>query len=80
MRVIDFEQHRRKEVVVALKALLEAAEAGQIQGLAYVVKVGPGDNRAGVAGVYRRYPEKALQATFTLERVLCDAGPFISSR
>lgn len=80
MKLINLEQHRRKEVVDALKALLVAAEAGDLEGLAYIVKVGPGDHRAGTAGVYRRHPEKALQATFALERHLCNTGPFASSR
>jgi hypothetical protein len=80
VQLIDLERYRRKEVVDALKALLEAAEQGHIQGLAYVVKVGPGDHRAGTAGIYRRFPEKALQATFALERHLCNAGPFVAPR
>lgn len=80
MKLIDLEQYRRKEVVDALKVLLAAAEAGQIQGLAYVAKVGPEDHRAGTVGVYHRHPEKALQATFALERHLCQTGPFIESR
>lgn len=80
MKLIDMERYRRKEVVEALKALLEAAEAGDISGIAYVVKVGRSDHRAGTAGIYRRHPEKALQATFALERHLCTTGPFAESR
>jgi hypothetical protein len=80
VKLIDLERHRRKDIVEALKALLAAAEAGEINGLAYVVKLGPDDHRAGTAGVYRRNPEKALQATFALERHLCNTGPFASSR
>jgi hypothetical protein len=80
VKLINLEQYRAREVVDALKELLAAAEAGQIQGLAYIVKAGPEDHRAGTAGVYRRHPEKALQATFALERHLCNTGPFASSR
>lgn len=80
MKLINLEQYRKKEVVDALKALLAAAEEGEIQGLAYIVRVGAEDHRAGTAGIYRRNPEKALQATFALERHLCNTGPFASSR
>lgn len=80
MQLINLEQYRKKEIVETLEALLKAAKAGDIQGLAYVVKVAPGDNRAGTAGIYRRFPEKALQATFELERHLCSAGPFANSQ
>jgi hypothetical protein len=80
LTLIDLEQYRKKEVVDALKELLSAAERGQIKGVTYVVKVGPGDHRAGTVGVYRRHPEKALQAVFEMERHLCNTGPFASSR
>jgi hypothetical protein len=55
VHLINLEQYRRKEVVDALKALLAAAETGDIQGIVYVAKVGPGDHRAGTVGVYRRH-------------------------
>lgn len=80
VKLINLEQYRKQEVVDALKVLLAAAEAGQLEGLAYVVKVGPSDHRAGTVGTYRRFPEKALQATFALERHLCRSEPFASSR
>jgi hypothetical protein len=80
VQLINLEQYRAKEVVEALSALLAAAEAGEIQGLAYIVKVGSDDHRAGTAGTYRRQPEQALRATFALERHLCNTGPFASSR
>lgn len=80
LKLIDMEMYRRKDVIEAARGLLEAAEAGTIQGLAFVVKVGPGNHRAGTAGEYKRHPEKALQATFALERHLCKAGPFAESR
>lgn len=62
--------YRSREVVEVLKELLKEAEAGRIRGLAWVVKIGPGDNRADLVGEYRKYPEKALKATFALERLL----------
>lgn len=70
LTVIDMERFRQRDVVEAAKGLLEAAEAGTIQGLAFVIKVGIGDHRVGTAGIYKRSPEKALQATFALERAL----------
>lgn len=80
MQLINLDEYRQKEVVEALRALLEAAEAGHIQGLAYVIKGPRGEHRAGIVGIYRRQPEKALQATFALERHLCRTGPFAQSR
>lgn len=80
VKLIDLEQYRRKEVIETLKELLAAAEAGNMEGLVYVAKVGPGDHRAGTAGTYRRFPEKALQATFALERHLAKSGPFAESQ
>lgn len=52
--------------------LLEAAKAGEIRGLVYIAKFGPGENRADVVGEYRRDPAKALRATFQLESMLRD--------
>jgi hypothetical protein len=65
-----------RDVVEVLEDLLEAAKAGELLGLAYIVKIGPADNRAGMAGVFKREPAKALQATFQLERYLASTGPF----
>lgn len=76
MHLVKLSEYRSREVVAAIKELLEAAEAGEVRGLAYVVNMGPGDDRAGLAGEYRRFPEKALQATFALERHLARTGPF----
>lgn len=59
-------------MVEALSELLREAEAGRIRGLAWVVKVGPGDNRADMVGEYRKHPELALKATFKLEALLRD--------
>lgn len=79
MRVVQLEKYRNQEVVKALRELLEAAEQGDIRGIVFVVNVKPGDSRAGMAGEYRRHPEKALQATFQLERHLATTGPFAES-
>lgn len=58
-----------------IKGLLELAEDGAAQGLSFVVKLGNGDHRAGVAGDYRRRPEEALSATFRMERHLMKGHP-----
>lgn len=63
-----------------LEELLDAARNGEIEGLAWIVRMGPGDNRAGLAGVYKSQPDKALRATFQLERMLASDGPFATSR
>ena len=73
MHVVQIDRYKSLEVVAALRELLSAAERGDIKGIAFVVRVEPGDNRAGVAGEYRRHPEKALRATFQLERHLAGA-------
>lgn len=60
-----------------LKELLQLAESNSVQGLAFVVKLGQGDHRAGMAGDYRRSPEEAMAATFRLERHLMQGqAPF----
>lgn len=79
VQIVQLDKYRSKDVVATLRDLLEAAEKGEIRGIAFVVKVAPGDNRAGLAGEYRRHPEKALQATFMLERHLAKSGPFADS-
>lgn len=70
MQLVNLDEYRSRGVVNALKQLLGAAERGQIRGLAFVVKVAHGDNRAGLAGSYKRNPEAALRAAFMLERHL----------
>ena len=79
MELVKLDEYRNRDVIEAARRLLESAERGEIRGLVFVVKVAPGDNRAGVAGEYKRYPEKALQATFQLERLLARTEPFAGS-
>lgn len=79
MKLINLQQHRQKEVVSALEALLLAAKDGHVEGLVYMIQIGQSDHRAGTSGTYRRHPEKALQATFQLERMLASGTPFASS-
>ncbi len=75
MEVVKLDEYRGKEVVAALEALLELAREGQIHGVVYVAKLNEGDNRAGMAGIYKRRPDLALQATFMMERRLMHGRP-----
>lgn len=63
-------RYRNKELVAVVKELLDAAEAGDLQGVSFVGHFGPGDHRPGVSGSYRNSPDLALQATFKMERLL----------
>jgi hypothetical protein len=79
-KLIDLQKVRREEIVAAVEALLKAAKAGDIEGLAFVVKLDREAPRVGTAGIYRRQPEKALQAVFAMEKALCSSVPFASSQ
>lgn len=70
MHVVSLDKYKNRELIGALKDLLELAEKGRAHGLAFVVKLGHRDHRAGVAGDYKRFPEQALSATFQMERHL----------
>jgi hypothetical protein len=80
LKVVNLAAYRGQQVAEVLEELLEAARKGEISGLAYIVKVGPGDNRAGLAGIYKYQPDKALRATFQLERLLASDQGFGHSR
>lgn len=60
-----------------LRELLELSD--RIDGFAFVVQIDGERHQAGMAGEYKRHPEKALQATFMLERHLARTGPFADS-
>lgn len=64
------DEYRSRELVAVLRELTMLAEDGIATGLAFVVKVGQRDHRAGAVGDYKRRPEEALSATFRLERLL----------
>ena len=68
MRLVQLHEKRNRELVTALEGLLLMAKSGEISGLAYVVKFGHQDHRAGIAGSYEASPVDALTATFMLER------------
>lgn len=80
MRVVRITQRQSKEVVAVLEELLELARAGDVHGVAFVVKRGPRDHWAGAAGDYRRFPEEALSATFLMERALMSGRPPYDSK
>lgn len=73
MKLVSLASYRNRELVGVLKGLLEMAENGHAQGLAFVVKVGRGAHRTGLAGDYRRHPDEAVSAAVRLkEQVLLD--------
>lgn len=76
MQVVKLSKYRNRDVVEDLRNLLELAEKGRVEGLTYVIALDDGEHLAGMAGEYKRHPEKALQATFMLERHLARTGPF----
>lgn len=76
MHVIQMSKFRNRDVEERLKELLALAQQGQIEGLAYVMHTAGDQHLAGMVGEYKRHPEKALQATFMLERHLARTGPF----
>lgn len=62
-------------MVKLLEGLLEDAKTGCVQGVAFVIKLGPDKHEAGIAGDYEKYPEQAMQGVFAIERHLrADAG------
>lgn len=70
MRLVDLAAYRSRGVVAVLKELLELAEHGDVQGLAFVAKFGHREHHAGVVGDYKRSPEEAMTAVFRMERHL----------
>lgn len=70
MKVVNLHERRHREVVVFLEGLLVAARAGQIKGVAVVMKLGPDRHRACIAGDYERHPDQAMQGVFRMERYL----------
>ena len=67
MQVVKLQTYKNRDVVAALKGLLEMAERGDVAGLAFVIKTGPHAHQAGAAGDYERYPDEALSATFAMK-------------
>lgn len=75
MNVVHLRQRRNREMVKLLEGLLEDAKTGCVQGVAFVIKLGPDKHEAGIAGDYEKYPEQAMQGVFAIERHLrADAG------
>lgn len=62
------------QVVAAVRELLELAEAGSLQGLTFIAKLGRRDHRAGLLGDYRESPQEALIAAIRLKEQLLDAS------
>lgn len=74
-KLVAMAEFKNRALIATLRELTELAEAGVIHGLAFVVKFGPGDHRAGLSGDYKRMPSEALPATFLMERHLAGASP-----
>lgn len=72
MQLVSLSAYRNQKVVEVLRELLDLAENGEVRGLTFVVKFGPGDHRVGTVGDYRRCPEEALSATLLLKRTLLE--------
>lgn len=77
LQVVKMSEYRNRDVGETLKELLELG--ARIDGLAFVVQIDGIHHQAGMAGEYKRHPEKALQAAFMLERHLARTGPFADS-
>lgn len=73
LNVVRLGEFRNRELVATLKEMLQLAEAGSIHAHAFVIKLGPGEHRAGLSGDYARSPAEALTATFIMERQLSGA-------
>lgn len=71
LKVVSMEKARRQEMIDAARDILKAAEAGDLEGMLFILQMRR-EQRGGTAGSYRRHPEKALQAVFLLERHLCE--------
>lgn len=74
MQLVNLAEYRSSDVVRTCRELLELAEGGQISGVVFVCKMGPGDHRAGRAGEYKRHPEQALPAVYMLKQYLAGSG------
>lgn len=70
MNVVQLRRKKNREVIRLLEGLLEGARSGCVQGVAFVVKLGPDKHEAGMAGDYENHPEQAMQGVFVIERYL----------
>lgn len=72
MQVVAVRKRRNEQLVAVAKELLELAEAGDLHGMAFVIKLGLRDHRPGLAGDYQGHPEEALYATLKMKKSLLD--------
>lgn len=72
MQLVDLQRRRNRKVVAVARELLDLAEAGDLQGLSFVAKLGRQDHRAGVVGDYQQDPQAAVYATLRMNRHLLD--------
>lgn len=73
MSVTKISDYRGKKTVEVLRQLLREAEKGQIQGIAFAVRLGPKHHGMGLTGEYHSDPLLALAAvgriTYRLHRM-----------
>lgn len=75
MQVVSLVQYKNRELIAVLKELLQLAESGQAQGLAFVVKVGRRRHYSGLTGDYSRSPDEAIPAVVRLKETLLQQEP-----
>ena len=56
LQIVDLAHHQAADTIEVLQALLTLAQRGQIRGLAFSAKLGPGDHHTGTTGDYWRDP------------------------
>jgi hypothetical protein len=67
VNVTRIDEHQTRDIVSALRELLERAERRQIRALAFAFKTGPKRHRYGMAGEYRDDPAQALAVVTRME-------------
>lgn len=67
MSVTRIDEHHNHDTVEALRDLLRKAEAGQLRGLGFVVKVGLRRHRIGFTGDYLDDPVQVLGCVTRME-------------
>ncbi len=75
--VTRIDEHQTREVIAALRDLLDRAESGRLRSFMFSVKTGPKRHRIGFTGDYWNDPVEALGCVTRMEYKL---NQVISSR
>lgn len=67
MTVARIDDYQHREIVIALRDLLERAEKGRIKGFAFSIKTGPKRHRIGFTGDYWTDPYEVLGCVTRME-------------